>query len=317
MANSKEIIIQNKEFRRIKTSSNITTTLKDDDIEFDLAENITSTAKQAKNIEFEASTEKAYLLGTKSTTSGQKPVYCSSVYTSNGAIYANAFYGNGNGLTNINPANISEGTANISSSKVGFTIDNNTKSYLLGTTSTVADGNTTGYIKPNYNGNIYMQGDTLHSPKFIGDGSGLWSVSSEWTKNYDASEGNIKDKFNDIETRLNNLGFNEGVITKSSSAYVFISNSTLTKLGNYVIGKFDVKCGYTNIGTIPYGFRPYIENTINIYIRETSGSGYNYVYTPATMTFKTTGEIVVSYSNPSDNVKTIIFGWDTTAGIYQ
>lgn len=372
MANSKELIIDKKEFRRIKTGQNISTELNEDgDIVFDLPAIITSTTTKAQTVELaNASNQKSYLLGAKNMTDGQKPVYHSSVYMQNGTLYANAFSGNGNALTNINPANISNGMANINikgvSSYVGYTNYSSGLTYLTGIISdsgiSIA-GEQDKYYKPNYTGTVYVQGDALHSPRFVGDGSGLTNVIvnklgkfnytdiiqmdfSDFKSpdacvsfNWDSDSPNKKCSgyafFNgstgyapiyasdyyinniSINERLNKLGFKEGTITKSDSSYVTISNSTLTKLGNYVIGQFDVKCGDTNIGTIPVGFRPYAEKTINIYIRESAGTGYNYIYTPATMTFKTTGQIIVSYSKPTDNVKTIMFGWDTTAGAYS
>lgn len=186
MANSKQFLFDDKEHRRLKTGINITSTLdSEENVIIDLPRHITSnaaTATLAEKVQFQNSTSKSYLLGSLSTISGQKPMINSSVYMSGGNLYATGFYGNGAGLTNLTPSNISSGTANINitgtAEKVGFTIDSSRKTYLLGTITTVDNSSITGEIKPTYSSYIYMQNNTLYAGYFSGDGRYLKNVAS-------------------------------------------------------------------------------------------------------------------------------------------
>ena len=97
------------------------------------------------------------------------------------------------------------------------------------------------------------------------------SDTATTAKNYNTSSGNIKTKFDTIDTRLANLGFKSGAITFCGTAYspnattAAAATQGLFRQGNYVTGKLVL----TNkaiwlpdyawdrvLGTIPANFRP-------------------------------------------------------------
>lgn len=125
--------------------------------------------------------------------------------------------------------------------------------------------------------------------------------------------GTIDARLNSLVSRLNTLGFKTGTISVNSG----ISSSSLTKLGNYVIGYITCTLSSTDLGTIPSGFRPYTSKQTAAYVRGYNASGRVYTYSSATITFGTDGSIRASTSSNFDLTKTIIFGWDTTAGGYN
>lgn len=125
--------------------------------------------------------------------------------------------------------------------------------------------------------------------------------------------GTIDARLNSLVSRLNTLGFKTGTISVNSG----ISSSSLTKLGNYVIGYITCALSSTDLGTIPSGFRPYTSKQTAAYVRGYNTSGRVYTYSSATITFGTDGSIRASTSSNFDLTKTIIFGWDTTAGGYN
>lgn len=115
------------------------------------------------------------------------------------------------------------------------------------------------------------------------------------------------DKFSDIESRLEKLGFKEGSVVPpsgTSDVTISVNNNFLKRQGNYVIGTlaYSVSCGYvsdsqlpnklTLIGTIPKEFLPASDTYISISF---VGSELYYYTAPDTSTIYdiiTTGERV-------------------------
>ena len=115
-----------------------------------------------------------------------------------------------------------------------------------------------------------------------------------------------------INERLNELGFKEGTISDFSG-----SNSSLTKLGNYVIGSMTFAPAKEKIGTIPIGFRPYAKRETKIVVGHYDIIESVNKYHPGTLTFNTDGTIVCSRYEWDSEITTVIFGWDTTSGDYS
>lgn len=115
-----------------------------------------------------------------------------------------------------------------------------------------------------------------------------------------------------INDRLDKLGFKEGTISDFSG-----SNSSLTKLGNYVIGSMTFAPGKAKIGTIPIGFRPYAKRETKIVVGHYDIIESVNKYHPGTLTFNTDGTIVCSRYEWDSESTTVIFGWDTTSGDYS
>lgn len=126
---------------------------------------------------------------------------------------------------------------------------------------------------------------------------------------YNTNKGTVESRLTSLDSRLTALGFKEGAISG-------IANSTLKKLGNFVVGSITFKASTTNIGTIPEGFRPFEQKTTNISIRGYNSSNRVYVYNEGTVTFYPNGLIKVSGESNFDIEKTVIFGWDVTNGNY-
>ena len=109
------------------------------------------------------------------------------------------------------------------------------------------------------------------------------SYASMSVGNY-TSSGTIKSKFDDIESRLNNLGFKSGTISLQSGYSASVN--WVKKTGKYVIGQLVLStaiqdrmlAGTTtfsktvNIGTLPNDFRPAQQQNITLCNVEQSGA---------------------------------------------
>ena len=146
---------------------------------------------------------------------------------------------------------------------------------------------------------------TADAAKSASDNAVTIANNAKSTANQNASD------ISKIYIKLINLGFKQGTITNFSG-----SDSSLTKLGNYVVGYITFAANQQTIGTIPSGYRPYSIKTTNMTVRVYNATARIFSYTSATLTFNTDGTIVCSFTSAYAEDVTIIFGWDTTAGNY-
>lgn len=95
---------------------------------------------------------------------------------------------------------------------------------------------------------------------------------AETAANYDEQEGSIKNKFEDIDKRLEELGFNSGAVTL---AFGTASVNSIKRQGEYVI--IDLifsapkQSSLSEFFTIPENFRP--KQDMTVFINRDKGSG--------------------------------------------
>ena len=143
--------------------------------------------------------------------------------------------------------------------------------------------------------------------------------------NYNTSSGNIKTKFDSIETRLTNLGFKSGSATIASGS---ASPNNLYRQGNYVYGRIGITGAMRALNatwfTLPQNFRPKTAFTTTA-----SGKVTGYIYidvttlgTALTLKFNTDGTVVVTAAPGANSfdafsgvsaLDTIQFGFEAPA----
>ncbi len=123
-----------------------------------------------------------------------------------------------------------------------------------------------------------------------------------------------------IETRLTNLGFKSGSVTLSSGSATV---NTITRQGNYVIGRLVGTGGSSNVGTtlftLPVNFRPKTAVVNKIYVKYGTSSGF--VDGAISLSFgtdNTNGAVTVlerltSYNILSIHEYSFIFGFEANA----
>lgn len=142
------------------------------------------------------------------------------------------------------------------------------------------------------------------------------STYADYCRN-NSSAGTIDSRLKDLNTRLSKLGFKTGTLTGD-----YIYASSLKKLGNVVYGEITFQPCKATLGTLPEGFRPYIQIEIPFtYIV----SSYNYSVEQKTpydskLIISTKGQVTLSNYNTNTiwtkTVYQLYFHFDTTAGNY-
>lgn len=120
--------------------------------------------------------------------------------------------------------------------------------------------------------------------------------------NYNTSSGNIKTKFDSIETRLTNLGFKSGSATIASGS---ASPNNLYRQGNYVYGRIGITGATRALNatwfTLPQNFRPKTAFTTSAR-GQLKGTVYIDTVTRETwltLKFNTDGTVVVTEADTS------------------
>lgn len=118
--------------------------------------------------------------------------------------------------------------------------------------------------------------------------------------NYNSVSGTIKNKFAEIEGRLDSLGFRQGSVTLSSGTTA--ETNILTRQGNYVLGKLVnvLTPSALSFGTVPAEFRPKATVTFGItgqFLMSMSGFSNTTSYGEGTMgyiTITNTGDVSIT-----------------------
>lgn len=108
-----------------------------------------------------------------------------------------------------------------------------------------------------------------------------------------------------IKTRLDNLGFRQGSISGTN-----ISNATLTRQGNYVIGKFTASGSFSF--TLPVNFRPKttVTSSVGTYYYDSSGRVYR--GGGGTITFNTNGSVSCEVKGNWQGSASVCFGFEAS-----